>query len=288
VAPTAGNDYAASTCDRVIVSPAAAFNWTCTGGTTTQDPAPDFYLYVCTRPPANNQSTPVASCGASTPGTAPDWITTTCSQPPGPNNFATTPSLPCTVGTTTTTDGTFVTTVCDKPTDTTDYVATCTGNPGTTSPYLKVTCTPETLSDIAVPSALCTPSTVGAVVTTCPKTAGGAYPAVTPVSSCTDGATTGAPNFYETTCSNPAANNKIVFTTAALCGTPGVTPGTSPLWITRDCRRPVRATNDSVRASPRPRVHNPRTSPPHLKLTCDPDETIAPVPAAPATWRLRP
>ena len=285
IAPNSGNNYAASTCDRVTVDAAAAFNGTCSVG-TTQGAGPDFYLYICTRPAGNNQSTPVASCGASSPGTAPDWITTTCSQPPGPNNFAATPSPACTVGTTT--DASFVSTTCDKPLDSSTYVAACTNNPGTACPFIKTTCTLEVLSDVAVASASCMPGTAGAVVTTCPQTAAGPYVAQTPVAACVNGTTTGSPDYYETTCTYPPANNQTVFTTAALCGTPGVTPGTSPSWITRDCRQPAGANNTSVLADPRTCVANPGTSSPFLKVTCNTVQTLPPDAVPPASCPLGP
>ncbi len=267
--PAVGNGWAATTCDHVVVAAPAAFNGTCTPGSSLGG-APDYFVFVCTQPAANNAAVPVASCGASTAATAPDWITTTCSQPPGSNNFAATPSLPCTVGSTTTTDGTYVTTVCAKPLDTAGYVATCTANPGTTAPYIKTTCAaPETISDVAVPSASCTPGTAGPVVTTCPQTAGGPNPTATPVQTCVNGATTGAPNYYETTCTfPPGANNQTVFTTAAGCGTPGFTPGTGPNWIDSNCTNPAGANNATTFAPPGSCVANPGTSPPYLQVTC--------------------
>ena len=98
--------------------------------------------------------------------TGPSWITTTCAQPPGPTNFAATPSLPCTPGTTT--DGFLVTTVCTKPINTAGYAAGCAADSGLAAPYLRVTCLPpEIVSDTAVPSGSCTPGTVGLITTSC-------------------------------------------------------------------------------------------------------------------------
>src|SRR5678816_2081525 len=94
----------------------------CVVGPPTQDAS--FFIYTCTRPAANNQVTPVASCGPDVPGTAPNWITTTCTQPPGPTNFASTPSTPCTVGPPVT-DAFYVTTTCTKPIDTAGYAPGC-------------------------------------------------------------------------------------------------------------------------------------------------------------------
>ncbi|MGZ8259043.1 MAG: hypothetical protein ACXWUL_00660, partial [Caldimonas sp.] len=279
-AASSGNSWTETTCDSITVTPAAAFNGTCTPG-TTQGAGPDFFLFICTRPAANNTTTPVASCPATTPAAAPDWITTTCSQPPGPNNFAATPSLPCTVGSMT--DGSFVTTVCAKPMDTTDYVSACTPDDGLGSPFIKTTCTLQTLSDVPVASASCTPGTVEPVVTTCAKVAGGTYPTPTPVASCVDGATTGAPNFFETTCTNPAANNAIVFTTPAGCGPLGITAGTSPDWITRDCRKPAGVNNATAFSPPASCVPNDGSAPPYLKVTCSTVETMASIVVDPAT-----
>ncbi|HEY2558537.1 MAG TPA: PilC/PilY family type IV pilus protein [Caldimonas sp.] len=272
---TSGNGWAETTCDRVVVGAPAAFNGTCTVG-SSQGPSPDFFIFICTRPAANNTSVPVASCGASTPGVAPDWITTTCSQPPGPNNFAATPSLPCVVGSVT--DGSFVTTTCAKPVDTNGFSAACVANPGTTPPYIKTTCTLQVLSNNPIASASCVPGTVGPVVTTCPKTAAGPFPAVSPIDVCVPGSSTGAPNYFETTCTNPAANNQTVFTTAAGCGPLGVTAGTSPTWITSNCTLPAGANNATVFADPAACVANPGTSPPYVNVTCSTTTTMAPVP----------
>ena len=252
---TSSNGWAETTCDRVNIDPAAAFNGTCVPG-TTQGGSPDYFVFICSRPAGNNTSTPVASCGASSAGTFPDWITTTCSQPPGPNNFAATPSLPCTPGSTTTVDGTFVTTTCVKSIDTSGYLAVCTNNAGVAPPYIKTVCTPETVSDTAMPSASCVPGTVGAIVTTCPKTAAGTYPAVTPVDPAT--CVNGCPPARRTTTRPPAAIRRGSTTRpssrlppcAARRGSPqGRRPrgspaiaATPPASTTRPCsRRPQRA-----------------------------------------------
>ncbi|MEO5844556.1 MAG: PilC/PilY family type IV pilus protein [Caldimonas sp.] len=278
-AASSGNSWVETTCD-LVLGTATPFNGTCVVGPPTQDAA--FFIYTCTRPAANNQVTPVASCGAYPPAADPTWITTTCTQPPGPNNFAAAPSLPCTVGPPVT-DGSFVTTTCTKPVDTAGYAASCAAVDGLTPPYLKVTCLPpEVISDTASPSAACSPGTVGLVTTSCPKTAAGPNATAAPVATCVSGSSSGSPDYYETTCTNPAANNQTVFTTPAGCGTPGITPGTSPTWITRDCRRPPGANNATVFADPRFCFNNPGTSSPYLKVDCSMAETMAPTVVAPA------
>jgi Tfp pilus tip-associated adhesin PilY1 len=263
-AASSSNGWAETTCNFSVVNAAAPFNGTCTPGTTT-GAAPDYFIFVCTTPAGNNTSVPVASCTGSA-GTAPNWITTSCSYPPA-TNFPATPSPACTPGTST--DGSFITTTCAKSIDNaTDLVAACSNDPGTAPPFIQVACTLQTLSNAPVPSASCTPGTSGPVVTTCPQTAGGPYPTVTPVASCTPGATTGAPDYFETTCSNPPANNQTVFTTAAGCGTPGITAGTAPDWITSNCTLPAGPNNATVYADPASCVSDPGTNPPYLQVTC--------------------
>ncbi len=281
-AASSGNSWVETTCDLTLGTP-TAFNGTCVVGPPTQDAS--FFIYTCTRPAANNTSTPVASCGADTPGTSPSWITTTCSQPPGPNNFASTPSLPCTVGPPVT-DGSFVTTTCTKPIDTVPtYVASCVAKDGLTPPYLKVTCTPDPPTDVASPSAGCTAGTVGVVTTTCPKSAAGPYPAPTGVATCVEGSSTGAPDYYETHCTFPAATNQTVFTTAALCGTVGTSTDTGT-WITRVCSKPAGPNNDTVYADPRFCTNDPGTAPLYVHTTCTTVITMAQTPVPPLTCPL--
>ncbi|MEO7339215.1 MAG: hypothetical protein ABIV63_21775, partial [Caldimonas sp.] len=273
-----GNGWVETRCDYSVGTP-TAINGTCVVGPPTQDAS--YFIYTCTRPAANNQSVGVPSCGADTPGSSPDWITTTCTQPPGPTNYASTPSLPCVVGPPTT-DANYVTTTCTKPVDTAGYAAACTDDDGTIPPYLKVTCRIDTTSNTVVPSASCSPGTVGLVTTACPKTAAGPYATSTPVQTCVDGATTGNPDYYETTCTNPPANNQTVFTTAAACGPPGVTPPSAPSWITRDCTRPPGANNDTVYADPRFCIDDPGTAFPYLRTSCTTAVTLAPVAVPPS------
>ena len=271
-------NFVVTTCTKLVLDPAAAFNGTCAAGTAV-GAAPDFFVFVCTLPGANNTSAPIASC---TPGTvstgAPDWITTTCSQPPA-TNFATKPSLACAPGTTT--DGALVTTVCTKSMDVTDFSNACVGNAGVTGPnFIKVTCTPATLSTTPMASASCVANPGSGpdfIVTTCPKTAAGPYTAATPTDTCTPGATTGAPDFYESTCTNPAGvNNQTIFTTAALCGPVGTTPGTTPSWITKICDKPAGANNDTTFSDPALCIADPGTAFPFLKVTCTPSPLLFP------------
>ena len=277
-------NWIVTTCNLVNIDPPAAFNGSCVAG-TSQTGAPDYFVYTCTLPGANNSSTPVAACvvGSSSSG-APDWITTACSQPVGPNNQPPTASPACAVGATT--NGQFVTTTCTKSIDTAAFVPACVADAGAAPPYIKKTCTPSTLSDDAVASASCTAGNSGGpafIITSCPKTPGGLYPAVTPVSSCVNGDTTGVPNFFETACSNPPANNQTAFTTAAACGPIGVTPASGPSWITRDCELPGGANNATTFNDPGLCIADPGTSFPYLRVTCTTAVTMPPTVVDPAS-----
>ena len=279
-AATGLNSWVETTCDFVAGAP-TPFNGTCVVGPPTQDAA--FFIYTCTRPAGNNQVVPVAACGADVPGTAPFWITTTCTQPPGVNNFAATPSLPCVVGPPVT-DASFVTTTCTKPIDTAGYAPSCLADPGTTPPYIKVTCLPpEVVSDTAVASSTCTVGTVGLITTACPKTAAGPNAVQSAVQTCVDGSSTNFPDYYETACTSPGATNSTVFTTPALCGAPGITLGVTPNWITTDCRQPAGANNDTVFADPRFCINDPGTAFPYLRVDCTTVQTMAPIEVPPAS-----
>ncbi len=276
---TALNNWVETRCD-LVLGAQTPINGTCVVGPPTQDAA--FFIYTCTRPPLNNQVTPVASCGADIPGTAPNWITTTCSQPPGPNNFAATPSLPCVVGPPVT-DGSFVTTTCTKPINTAGYApgAVCVASDGLTPPYLKVTCLPpEILADVAVASGSCTSGTAGVVKTDCVTSAAGPNAVAAPVQTCVIGSTN-APDYFETTCTNPPATNSTDF--VASCGAPGVTVPVAAPWITTDCRKPAGANNATVFADPRFCINDPGTAPPYLKVDCTMVELSAPTPVPPAS-----
>jgi Tfp pilus tip-associated adhesin PilY1 len=129
--------------------------------------------------------------------------------------------------------------------------------------------------------AACTPGTVGVVKTECSVSAAGPNAVKGPAQTCVDGSSSGAPDFYVTTCTNPPATNQTVFTTAALCGAPGVTVPVAAPWITTDCRKPAGANNATVFADPRFCINDPGTAPPYLKVDCTMVETLAPVVVAP-------
>ena len=277
-------NYIVTTCDLVSIDPPKAFNGTCSAG-PSQGPAPDFYVYTCTLPPANNTSTPVTPCAVNTSSSGgPDWITTSCTKPVGPNNQPATPSPACTVGSAT--NGQQVTTTCAKSIDTAGYAATCAFNDGTAAPYIKTTCTPTKLADDPIDSASCSSSTGGApgfIVTTCPKTAAGPNAVATPVPTCVNNATTGMPDYFETACTYPAANNQTVFTTPAACGPIGLTVPTAAPWITRDCQRPPGANNQTSFADPTLCFQDPGTSFPYLNVTCTPNPIMPPTVVDPST-----
>jgi Tfp pilus tip-associated adhesin PilY1 len=279
-AATSLNSWTETRCDFIAGTPTPQ-QLACVVGAPTQDAA--FFIYTCTRPPANNQDIGVASCPVDVAGTAPDWITITCIHPAA-TNYPPTPSLPCTPAGPQT-DGFFVTTTCTKSLDTAGYAASCVPSTGLVTPFIRVTCgAPEVVGDVAVPSGACTPGTVGLITTSCPKTAAGPYAVATPVETCVEGATTGDPTYYETHCTYPAATNRIDPKTAADCGTPGITLGTDPLWITRDCRKPAGPNNDPGSfVDPRLCIADDGSAFPFLKTTCTKVETMAPIPVDPST-----
>ena len=280
-------NFVVTTCDLIPISPATAINGSCTAG-TTQGGLPDYYVYTCTLPPANNTSTPVASCtvGSSSSGN-PDYITTSCSMPVGPNNQPATPSPACTVGSTT--DGQQVTTTCAKSINTAGYAAVCANDPGTSNPYIKTTCAPNVLANDPIASASCSAGTSAGpafIVTTCPQTAAGPNAVATPVQTCANGSTTGNPDYYETTCTNPPANNQTVYTTAGACGPVGITPATGAPWITTDCETPAGANNQTTFSDPGLCFNDPGTSFPYLHVTCTTNPVMPTTVVDPSTCPL--
>ncbi|MDQ6639121.1 MAG: PilC/PilY family type IV pilus protein [Pseudomonadota bacterium] len=276
---SSGNSWTETRCDFISGTP-TPFDGTCVVGAPTQDLA--FFIYTCSRPPANNQDTGVASCSADIAASGPLWITTTCAHPAA-TNFPPTPGLPCTPAGPQT-DSNYVTTTCTKSINTSGYVASCVPNDGTLTPFIKVTCgATEVVSSTAVASASCTPGTFGTIARSCPKTPAGPNAVAKPVQTCSDGATSGDPFYYETQCTYPSATNQTGFQTPALCGTPGVTLGTDPSWITRDCHKPSGANNTSVFADPRFCIQDDGSAPPYLKVDCNTVETMAPIAVAPST-----
>ena len=277
-------NFVVTTCDLVNIDPPAAFNGTCLAG-ASQTGAPDYFVFTCSLPPANNTSSPVAPCGVgSSSSGAPDWITTSCSKPVGPNNQPATASPACAVGATT--DGQQVTTTCAKVLDTAGFAAVCVGNPGVAPPYIKTVCSPSVLANDPIDSASCSPGTSAGpafIVTTCPKAAAGPNAAPTPVVACVNGSSSGVPDYYETTCTNPPANNQTVFTTAAGCGSLGITPATGPTWITRDCQRPAGANNQTTFSDPALCIADPGAAFPYLRVTCTTNPVVPPTVVDPST-----
>ncbi|NUZ05650.1 PilC/PilY family type IV pilus protein [Piscinibacter koreensis] len=273
---TTGPNAVVTTCTRVVTEPEAGVNGTCTAPAPT---SPDYYIVTCSQPSATNFSNSVnPPC---TPGTtssgAPNYITRTCTN----LSQAATASPPCTVGSTTVNN---VVTTCAKPIDN-SVIATsvCTPSDGTTSPYMKVTCTPQpAVTTTVVNPANCSAGVVNGVTTTCTETAVNPYPTATPVKwgTCTSGP--GA-NYY-TTCTTPAgANNQTVFVSAATCGsTTGTTNGTNGNgWVDRICSKPAGANNGQTFVDPTTCVADPGTSSPFLKVTCSTVVTMQPTIVAP-------
>ena len=274
-----GNGWVVTTCDHLILDPYTPIDGTCSP-TPVQTGATDYFIYVCDRPPANNTSTPVASCGTDTPGTMPDYITTVCSKPVGPNNQPLTPSAQCDDTAAPKTDGDLVTTTCVKTLHTDGNVGSCGNNPGTSMPYIQVQCFPSTVSSMPVASAACSPGTDGAnVITTCDKNPAGPDATAHGSITCVNGSSSNSPDYFEQSCTQPAgANNKTDFVTQATCGAPGVTPPTGPDFVTRDCHQPAGPNNGTQFNSPTLCIPDNGTAYPYLTRTCTPGPTVPPFP----------
>ena len=272
---TAGNGWVASQCSLNVISAAAPLNGTCAG--TSTGAAPDYFVTICSLPPANNVSAPVASCTVGSSTDPVSFITTTCSQPVGPNNQPATASPPCSVGSST--DGSFVTTTCAKPIDFHGWAATCVADPGTAPPYDKVVCTSNPLSDDIVAAGSCVAGTSGApsfLQTTCSRTASGPYAAATPQVACAADPGLTGPNFYEITCANPPATNQTNFVAAADCGPLGITNSGPPNFITSNCSKPAGGNNQTAFVDPRTCFADPGTAFPYLHVTCTLAQTLPP------------
>jgi Tfp pilus tip-associated adhesin PilY1 len=274
-AATVGNGWVTTQCNLNVIAPAAPLNGSCAG--TTTGAAPAYLVSICTRPPANNVSAPVASCTVGSSTDPVTFITTTCSQPVGPNNQPASASLPCAVGSTT--DGSFVTTTCAKPIDFHGWAATCVADPGTAPPYDKVVCTPNPLTNDVVAAGSCVAGNTGApnyVQTTCSRTASGPFAVAAPQAACAADPGLTGPDFYEITCVNPPATNQTNFVAAAACGPLGITNSGPPNFITSDCRKPAGANNQTTFADPRTCIADPGTAFPYLHVTCTVAQTMPP------------
>ena len=261
-----GPGFIVTTCPQAPAGPYAAVTpvATCVNGASSG--TPDFYETTCSNPPANNQTVFVAGCAPPgvTPPSGPDWITRDCTRPPGANNQ---------------------TTFTDP--------ALCIGDPGTTFPYLKVTCTTATGSGTVVDPATCPIGTTvgggpGFVVTHCVKQAA-VWPASTcaaplapafpdwivtvcgdaytyePVASCVPGPVATVPPFDDITCVKNTTTDFVATCTAS--------PAVSPDFIKVTCSGP--ATLFSAAVDPATCVAG-TSAPPDVKVT-----TCSTVPVAP-------
>ena len=240
---TSGNGWVASQCDRNVVSPAAPFNGVCAG--TTQGPFPSYFVFICTRPPANNQTTPVRVMRGRPAHDRSRHVRHHDLQP------ARRPDQPA---------GDCVSGVRPWRDDRSRHVRhddlrqgeglprlrRCVRpNAGILPPYDKVVCTPSTLSNNAVAAGSCVVGNSGApafIQTACPRTPAGPNAVAAPQLACAPDPGATGPNFYETTCTNPpGVNNQTKFVTAAACGPLGISNSGPPNFITSDCRKPAGA-----------------------------------------------
>ena len=244
--PGTSAPYTKTTCTLATLSPMPpppVDPASCTSGSTG---APNYVVTTCTTTNVapNASLTPVESC---TPGVgpAPDYIQTTCNYT-GSNN-TTSFVASCTVGTTAgTMSNNWVTTTCSKPSGANNATSksppgSCVSNPGTTSPFLKVSCTSnQTMAPTLVDPATCTPigSTVGPApdyyVTTCDKRTISS----TAVAACTPSVGP-APNYVVTECGNVGNSQPV-----AAC-TPGTTNSGPPNYQTVTCSNPPGPTNQT-------------------------------------------
>ena len=115
----------------------------CSAGSTG---SPDYNVTTCTTLPAGPYATatPVDTCTSGATSGSPDFFETTCTNPAGVNNqtvFAT--AAQCAVPSDS--GPPWVTRICTKPFDNVTSFndpSLCIADPGTSYPYLKVTCTP--------------------------------------------------------------------------------------------------------------------------------------------------
>ena len=186
-------------------------------------------------------------------------------QPPGPTNFAATPSLPCTVGST----------YRRLPRDDDLHEAgrhrrlrPAASPTGTSPPYIKVTCLPPRSVDTAVPERHVharngRPHHHGLSAsgrrrrTRRPR----------PWRPALDGATTGFPDYFETDLHESAGAQPDRLHHARPAAARRHHAGRRSDWITRDCRRPAGANNATAFADPRFCINDPGTAFPYLRST---------------------
>jgi Tfp pilus tip-associated adhesin PilY1 len=275
-------NYIFYTCDKLPVAPSpapTAINSTCVNGSKVMDGGTLVWT-ECSRPSATNKVVNVASCGIYPAPTGPNWITTTCAQPPGPDNQPPLPSAPCNEALGPQVGIGFVTTTCTKVVDTTTDTATCTNATGLSTPYNKITCTPQELSRVSVASAGCTgPTVVGTTTVSCEIKPSGPNPVAAAVGSCSAGpnGTPGTAGYYETACTNPSTDNFSDFVKPGNCVT---FTATSAPWISTVCTEPV---NDTSYSPPASCIADSGAGYPYLHTTCTTVETMAPVFVDPST-----
>ena len=223
---TSLNNWVETRCDLVVGTP-TPFNGTCVVGPPTQDAARLLHLHLH------------ASAGQQ-PGDAGRVVrrpTSPARRPTGSRRPAPSPPARPTIprrrrrparSDRRSTDGSFVTTTCTKPVDTAGYApgAACVANDGTDAalPEGHVRHARGRSPTTRCRAASCTAGTAGVIKTDLPDDRRGTERgARAPVQTCVNGSSTNAPDYYETTCTNPPATNQTKFTTPALCGTPGIT-----------------------------------------------------------------
>ena len=285
-----GNSWVRTTCNQISTAAAFAPGYTvATCVASSQQATSPYTITKCTV--AQNSSVPqMAACTPGAPVTSgsPDYITTQCVRP-GATNYAAKDSPPCNEAAGPQTDASMVTTTCTKTQDQTNPAppkgAGCTDNPGTSSPYLKVTCSVRTLSSTLKKISTCNPTTPAGnpwIKTACNQVPVAPTAAPTPVQwgTCVSGPNAGT-YAYDTVCDTTGPNNVTAFVDSATCGgTTSSTPAAGSPWIDVFCTKPAGAANQTgVPWDPASGTcpTNAGTAPPYARSTCRTVPVSAPV-----------
>ena len=276
-----GNSFVKTTCDRFNSAADFASGYTvATCVPSTQLGVSPYTITYCSV--AQNSTVPqTLACTPSGPTTgAYPFVTTECVRPPG-DNYAARNSSPCAEGGGPQTDATTkVTTTCTKPLDSTvpapPVGAGCTNDPGTASPFLKVTCIANTNSTTAKSITACTGFTPVAppwIKTVCNQVPVAPMAAATPVQWMTCSAGPNANTYaYDTVCSTSGVNNQTDFISSATAGgNTSSTTAVAPPWIDIFITKPFGPNNQlgvawdpGLGACP----SDAGTAPPYARSTC--------------------
>jgi len=238
-----------------------------------QGNGPEYYVFTCKRPPANNKSVGVPACGTYTVPTSAPWITTTCGLT-GPNNYPLRPSPECAEGSSLP-DSEFVTTTCTKTILFDDFAPSCVPNDGSLDPFVRVTCGTEQTFNTPVPKGSCIPGIYGAAARTCPRDPVG--PATAVPGACTDIADDLSTNHYETFC------NRRDETAFVLPGNCRDQVASDPDWTTLNCNRDA---PPPTYVDPRECIPDDGLVYPYLHTICATTRTFPRTPVAPSACPL--